>query len=243
MKIYKFKDLTCAKKHYEFYQIVLDNCIWCAKPDSLNDPDEFKFKLDYRPSSHTKYFLSQVVEKYRTIKIIPPDISVSSVLGKNRLEIIVAPIIDMLVNDCRNSIGIASFSVTNNDDHLWKEYGGKGNGVCIEIDIPDDLINKSYYPVHYVSEKVFHIDSFLESALFPERKFNNYRNILLTKKRKWEQENEIRFISNRQEVNMIIDGHITEIIFGSKVPVSSLERIVANIIRHCNANNIKITKL
>jgi hypothetical protein len=68
-------------------------------------------------------------------------------------------------------------------------------------------------------------------------------NILLTKKKKWEQENEIRFIAKRQEVNNIIHGHITEIIFGADVPVRSLNLIEANIIRHCNANNIEITKI
>jgi hypothetical protein len=161
MKIYKFKDLTYETKHYEFYQIVLDNCIWCAKPDSLNDPGEFKFKLDCRPSSNTKSLLSQLVEKNGTLKNFPPEISVSFVLESNRLEIIVAPIIENLINECRNSIGIASFSATNNDDHLWNEYGGNGNGVCIEIDIPGEFINKLYHPVHYVSEKVFDIDYFL----------------------------------------------------------------------------------
>jgi hypothetical protein len=47
MKIYKFKDLTDEQKHSHFLQIVLKNSIWCARPDSLNDEDEFIFTLDY----------------------------------------------------------------------------------------------------------------------------------------------------------------------------------------------------
>lgn len=46
MRIYKFKDLTEEDKHSHFLQIVLQKSIWCAGPDSLNDEDEFKFKLD-----------------------------------------------------------------------------------------------------------------------------------------------------------------------------------------------------
>jgi hypothetical protein len=243
MKIFKFKDLSDKKKHSHFYQIVLQNSIWCAKPDSLNDEDEFKFKLDYKPSSHTAHLLSQVVTKYRTTNYLPPDISTSLVLKHNRLEAIAAPIITDVINKCRNTIGVVSFSITNTDDHLWDEYGGKGNGVCIGIQIPDVFINLSYHPVRYVSEKIFHVDSFLESALFQDRAFNTYRNILLTKTRKWVQEEEIRFIANRQEVNMIIDGHITEITFGTNVPAHTLKQVTANIVRHCNATNIKITKL
>jgi hypothetical protein len=243
MKIYKFKDLTDEKKHPHFYQIVLQNTIWCAKPDSLNDRDEFKFKLDYTPSSSTARLLSQVITEYRPTNYFPPHLSVSLVLKHRQLEEIAAPIIDDVINKCRITIGIVSFSITKTDDHLWDLYGGKGNGVCIEINIPDTFINRSYHPVHYVSEKVFHVDSFFESALFQDRAFNTYRNILLTKTRKWSQEEEIRFIANRQEVNLIIDGYISEITFGSHVPAHIFNQVEANIANHCRANRIQITKL
>lgn len=243
MKLYKFKDFTDEKKHPHFYQIVLENTIWCAKPDSLNDEDEFKFTLDYKPSLLTADLLSQVVTKYGTANLLPPRTSASLALQNERLEVILAPIIQDVINDCRNTIGIVSFSITKTDDHLWTEYGGKGNGACIEIDIPDALVDQLYYRVSYVREKVFHVDSFLESALFPDRAFNTYRNILLTKTRKWAQEEEIRFIAKRQEVNMILDGHISEITFGAHVPVHTLNQVKAKIIQRCNANAITISNL
>ena len=174
---------------------------------------------------------------------MPPDLSVSLVLKHNKLEEIALPIIDDVISNCRNTIGIVSFSIMKTDDHLWDEYGGKGNGVCIEINIPDSLINKSYWPVRYVPEKIFHIDSFLESVLFPNQAFNTYRNILLTKRKRWSQEEEIRFIGNRQEVNLRIDGYISEITFGTLVQADTLKQVEANIIDHCNAKKIKITKL
>lgn len=243
MKIYKFKDLSDEGKHSHFYQIVLKNTIWCAKPDSLNDKDEFKFKLDYKPSSFTSDLLAKVITKYRTTNFLPPHLSASLVLKHNKLEEIASPIIDDVINNCRNTIGVVSFSITKTDNNLWNEYGGKGNGVCIEINIPESLINKSYWPVRYVPEKIFHIDSFLESALFKDSAYNTYRNILLTKTKRWEQEEEIRFIANCQEVNLIIDGYISEITFGTHVQPDTFKRVEANIINHCNANNIKITKL
>jgi len=243
MKIYKFKDLTDEKKHSHFYQIVLQNTIWCARPDSFNDENEFKIKLDYNPSASTAKLLSQVVNKYRTTNYFPPNLSVSFVLEHKRLEKIAAPIINEMIRNCRNEIGVVSFSITKTDDHLWDEYGGAGNGVCIEINIPDKLIGESYHRVNYVSEKIFHVDSFLESALFQDRAIETFKNILLTKTKKWSQEEEMRFIGKRQDVNLIMDGYISEVTFGPNVPASTLNQLESNIVQHCSSNNIRITKM
>ena len=218
--------------------------MWCANPSSLNDDDEFKFKLNYDPSPRTADLLSQVVAKFRTTNLLPPHLSVPLILQNGLLEEITAPIInEIVIQKCRDTIGIASFSVTKADDHLWTEYGGKGNGVCVEIDIPDKSIGISFHPVHYVSEKIFHVDTFLESALFPDKGIENYRNILLTKTRKWSREEEIRFVSKHPEVNVIIVGRITGITLGAHVPAHTIEQVEVNIVDHCIANNITITKL
>jgi hypothetical protein len=66
---------------------------------------------------------------------------------------------------------------------------------------------------------------------------------LLTKTKKWSQEEEMRFIGKQQNVNLIIDGYISEITFGAQVPEHTLKQVEANIVNHCKANNIKITKL
>ncbi|MGA2225710.1 MAG: DUF2971 domain-containing protein [Syntrophobacteraceae bacterium] len=243
MKIYKFKDLTDAKRHPHFYQIILQNAVWCAKPESLNDEDEFTFRLDYDPSPRTPDLLTEVVKRYRTTNLLPPNLSVSLVLQNKRLEAIAAPIIKDVIDKSRNTIGIASFSATKTDDRLWAEYGGQGNGACVEIEIPDRLLNVSFHQVHYVTEKIFHVDSFLESALFPDKAFETYRNILLTKMKKWSQEEEIRFVSKRPEVNVIVDGRITEVTLGARVPAHTKEHVEATIVEHCRANGIRIAKL
>jgi hypothetical protein len=243
MKLYKFKDLADEQKHSHFLQIVLKNSIWCARPDSLNDEDEFRFKLDYRPTSSTVQLLSQAVAQYRTTNFLPPDVSASLAIENDRLEGIAAPIIDGIVEKCRTTIGIVSFSITKSDNHLWEKYGGGGNGVCIEINIPDNLVGQYYHPVQYVPEKIFHVDAFLEAALFPEKLFGTYQNILLTKTRKWAQEEEMRFIGNRQDVNLIFDGQVREITFGPNVPADVFEKLSAQIASHCCTHNIRIAKL
>jgi hypothetical protein len=243
MRIYKFKDLSDERTRSHFLQIVLNNSIWCARPDSLNDKDEFRFTLDYQPSLRTYQLLSQFVAQYRTTSFLPPDVSTSRALENDWLRVIVPPIIDDIVKECRRSIGVTSFSTTKADDHLWEEYGGKGNGACVEINIPDHLIGQAYHHVRYVPEKIFHIDTFLESAVFPDRAFQTYQNILLTKTKKWEQEEEIRFLGNRQNVNLILDGYISEITFGPEVPAETQAENTAHIAEHCSANNIDISQL
>src|SRR5258708_1635437 len=227
MQIYKFKDLTAERTHSHFLQIVLQNSIWCASPDSLNDEDEFRFSLDYEPSQRTHTLLSQVVAQYRTTDFCAPHISAALALANDRLRVIVPPIIDNTIEQCRTSGGITSFSATKADRRLWEEYGGKGNGVRVEIDIPDHLVGHAYHRVHYVREKIFHVDSFLESALFPDRIFETYRNILLTKTKKWAEEDQVRFIGNRQNVNLILDGWISEVTFGPNVPPAILSKLSA----------------
>ncbi len=243
MKIYKFKDLTDERKHSHFLQIVLQKAIWCANPDSLNDENEFKFKLDYEPSSSTADLLSRVVAKFRTTNSPPHDLAVSMVLENKTLKEIAEPIINEIVQDCRDTIGVTSFSLTKDDDRLWDEYGGKGNGVCIQINIPDSLVGQFYHQVNYVPKRIFHIDTFLISSLFPDRAFETYRNILLTKTKKWKKEKEIRFIGKTQRVKFTFDGYISEITFGTCVPAHVLKQLESEIANHCKTNNILTSRL
>jgi hypothetical protein len=165
------------------------------------------------------------------------------VLATGKLQEITAPRVAEIIQQCRTSIGVTSFSLVKSDNHLWDKYGGHGNGAYVEIDIPDALVGESYHRVHYVQERVFHIDSFLESALLLENRITNFRNILLTKTKKWSQEEEIRFIGKRQDVNFIVDGTITEIGFGPHVSNDTYERIMAEAADHCSDKNIGIVRL
>lgn len=242
MKIYKFRELTDETKCQRFLSIVLENTVWCAKPDDLNDQDEFRFSLDYTPSEKTARLLAEFISQYRVTKRLPPELSAAMVLATGTLQKIATPYIEEVIHQCRTTIGVTSFSLIKSDNHLWEEYGGQGNGVYIEFDVPDALVDESYHRVNYVQERVFHIDNFLESSLFLENKITNFRNILLTKTKKWSQEEEIRFIGKRQDVNLIIDGLITEIGFGPNVPNDTFERIMADIDGYCSSKDIRIIK-
>ena len=85
------------------------------------------------------------------------------VVEHDRLKLFAPPIINNAIAQCRAETGITSFSATKTD-HLWEAYGGNGYGVCVEIEIPDQLLGHAYHRVRYVPTKIFHVDSFLESG-------------------------------------------------------------------------------
>ncbi len=236
--IYKFRPLTNKEEEAQFLQIVLEKKLWCASPDSVNDKkEEFTFKFDYEPSTATFDLLVQVLAKVGSTAIPPSPLSASYV------ERIAEDARNLAVQVCRNTYGISCFSLTKDDDWLWNEYGGKGNGACIEINIPDSLVGKIYHEVDYVSQKIPHIDTFLESYLFSDKAHETYRNILLTKTKKWENEKEIRFIGKHQNITFTFEGHINKITFGSCVPSYVLEQLESEIADYCQINNIVIAKI
>lgn len=245
MKLYKFKDFTEENNHPHFLQIVLERKIWCASPDSLNDENEFNFELDYIPTPNTASLLAQLIAQNRplgTWNPFPPNYVASQTLKNNTLENHARAIVDNIIRMTRSELGVTSFSAVKNST-LWERYGGKGNGACIEINVPDSFIGQSYHRVDYVPKKIFHVDVFLESTLSNSnnKAYEVRRNTLLAKTDGWRDEEEFRFISKQQNVNFIFDGHISKVIFGAKIPHKVYEKLLCQINNHCKSNNIIIS--
>lgn len=217
--------------------------IWCAKPDDLNDKDEFRFQCDCRPTKSTIPLLSKILMKYRNIPLDISKLFASIEINNNRLKGIATPIIDNIINDCRSTLGVTCFSTLRNNKTLWDRYGGCGNGVCIEIDFPDNLLNQILFNITYVAEKIFHIDSIIESDLYKNKRDIAYRNILLTKTNRWVDEEEVRIITKQQDVQMIIDGSITEIIFGNQLPIDIRRKIKTAINDHFGYHSMMFTEM
>ena len=155
MKIYKYRDLSNPDEETlkRLYQLIINNLVWCACPDQLNDKDEFLFEIDYAPTESTAHLLSQILAHDKTIS--PEDaLSLAShYIMNNKLEHIASPIMKSMMENCRNSLGVACFSISKDNAVMWERYGGNGNGICIEIDVPDNLIDKTLFRVTYVSKK------------------------------------------------------------------------------------------
>jgi hypothetical protein len=241
MKIYKYKDLRPKENRRHFIDMVLENSIWCADPESLNDRDEeFRFNYDYQPTRKTEILLRKVLEKQG---IDSSAWKARYVIENGRLQEMVEPIMNQLIEKARRELGIASFSKSGNENRLWEDYGGSHCGVCVEFEIPENLIGVAYHYVSYVEEKFFHIDTWFESYLDESKAFDSYRNMLLTKnKEKWGSQAEVRLITSGQKIKQRVHGPVTKILFGGNVPNSVYEEMMKSISSHCQQNDIRIVR-
>jgi len=246
MKIYRYRDLrpneeiSTQEALNRVYQIVLGNTHWCARPDALNDPDEFSIGYDYTVRDSTRRLLPGILAHYHGI---PPEraVMLTSNMTTATLEEISIPVVADMVSRCREEVGLISFSFSKDDPILWGRYGGQGDGVCIEIDVPDRAIEDgTLRAVEYVLEKIWHIDSLFESALSDPS--ISFRQMLLTKTESWRPEKEARFVSKRQNVYMTFNqATITEVLFGSKVSPAVVTEIKAAVNQHLPSHSIAFT--
>jgi hypothetical protein len=101
---------------------------------------------------------------------------------------------------------------------MWERYGGNGAGVCIEIDVPSELLNNHLFPVLYPAVKQLHIDQLLHSFLESSQVRHVYSVALLSKPPCWAPEAEVRFVSQKQNVAVRIAGsHISGLVLGPRL--------------------------
>jgi hypothetical protein len=147
----------------------------------------------------------------------------------------------------RTEIGLICMSKTNDAAELWKEYGGDGYGLCVEIEFPDEMLGDSLHPVIYVKEKIVHIDLLLKHFLEDElAKRNVYNAILATKTNQWQHENEVRFISKYQRVPLTLKKElgqsITAVTFGDKIQEEMVNQIKTKIDHTLHEHSIKFDR-
>jgi hypothetical protein len=248
MKLYKYRDLLDSsngdqkEKLRRIYQIILENRLWCASPSSLNDKDEFDPVYDCKPTSATESLVRRLLEKQygekpRNLGAIMNEAYLKKVAGERFKEI---------NEKSRSEIGLSCLSRDKDEEALWKEYGGDGYGICIEIEFPDNQLGVSLHDVTYVPEKSVHINTVLSAALDGEEdKKDLYHAILTTKTDQWQYEKEVRFISKLPNVPLKFEkerGHsITGVIFGNRVPTELVDQIKAEIDSKLSGHSIKFS--
>ena len=229
MKLYKYRDFSnpCDADFQRLATVLTRQTFWCARPDTLNDPEEFSWRCDYQPTSETiglvTELLVQVVGRSRE----EARRRATSAVEAGRLEAIAQPSIAEMIKQCRNEIGLACFGTALNNEVLWQRYGGAGAGVCIEVDVPDSNLKKSLYLVDYADTKRIHIDQLIRSFIDRNHVWEVYELALLLKPSYWAPEKEIRFVSKMQSVSVAIGGsRITRLILGDILAPVVRERLI-----------------
>lgn len=227
MRIYKYRKVTPgnAEEMLRLKSLILSGRVWCARPDTLNDPDEFAWTCDYSETPDTAGLLASLLEEIRGRPGSQAFQMARVLLDGRDLESVVAPIITDTIRRCRDIVGIACFGTSPDNETLWQRYAGDGSGVCVEIDVPDALLGAQLHRVVYSDNRQLHIDGFIRARNELDYAAGHFAT-LLSKSLTWAPEEEVRFLSNTQNIEVLLDGsRVTCVILGPHIPAAISDQV------------------
>lgn len=235
VKLYKYRAITSTdgSAFPRLSDILRGNSFWCAAPASLNDPEEFIWECDYTPTAATPALLAKLLTKFLGRDSTTAQAIASAAISAGRIETVSQPVIQSIIDQCRAEIGVACFGTSADNLVMWQCYGGEGVGVCIEIDVPDDILGSQLHRVEYAATKRLHLDQLFQAALGGSDKEAVYSVSLLSKAPAWAAEQEVRFISRQQNISVHISGStISRLILGPCLDgeaIGRLQELVASL--------------
>ena len=235
LELFKYRDLSHpdSESLRRLSDILHRNEFWCARPETLNDPEEFTWQCDYQPTDETRPLLEKVLIKLREKNPIKARTLAAAALSSGLLQELAEPVFKELIDKCRSELGLACFATSSTNTVMWKRYGGNGAGVCIKIDVPSQLLDDHLFLVAYPAVKQLHIDQLLHSFLESSQVRHVYSVALLSKPPFWAPEAEVRFVSQKQDVAVRIAGsHISGLVLGphlNEYARQGIEEMVASL--------------
>lgn len=228
MKLYKYRDFSNPSEvDFQRLETILRRKVfWCARPDTLNDPEEFAWKCDYTATADTAGLLAALLVRTKGRTQAQALERSAAAIGSGQLESLVKPIFSDMIRKCRNEIGLVCFGTSPDNSVLWERYGGNRAGICIEIEVPAELLGSQLHRVQYLFDKSIHIDQLMHAFLDSNHLYEVYTLSLLSKPSVWASEEEIRFISRRQEIMVqVVGSHISRLVLGDELKSAARIRI------------------
>ena len=228
MKIYKYRDFSNPDDD-QFSRLgaaVHRQLIWCSRAETLNDDKEFIWACDYTPTPATVDLLTALLVQAHGRTPADARTIAETAIGSGRLESATKPAITGIIDQCRAQVGLACFGAAPDNEILWQRYGGHGAGVCVEFDVPDDLLGTQLRRVQYLREKRLHLDQLLRAFVEEASGLDVYELALFSKPSCWADEDEIRFVSQRHSISVAIDrAKVTNVFIGDALRPDVRERI------------------
>ena len=231
MKLYKYRDFSEPTEgdFQRLTELLSRQAFWCARPATLNDPDELRWKCDCATSDNTIPLLAKVLVQHREYQPAEARAMAVTFVSAGRLPEVARPIFEGMIERCRNEIGLACFGSSDDNPVMWQRYGGAGSGICIEVTVTSNLIGAQLFPVEYLPTRTLHIDQLLRASMNPADRTHRqlvYSMALLSKSPDWASEVEIRFVSRRQCVFVRIDeSRMSRVILGPRLGADTRRRI------------------
>ena len=228
MKIYKYRDFSnpTEKDFRRLEDLVHRHLVWCARPDALNDPQEFVWECDYAPTAATVDFLTDLLVKARGRTRAEAHARAEEVIQNGRLESVARPVFVGMIEQCRSEIGLSCFGTAPDNEVLWAGYAARGAGVCVEFEVPDDLLGTQLHLVQYLDDKRLHVDQVLQAFVDRRHVPTVYNRVLLSKSSAWAEEKEIRFVSQQHSIQVALDrAQVPCLILGNELRAEVRARI------------------
>ncbi len=241
MKVYKYREVDSDDEVSlaRLTRIIRDGFIWCARPDTLDDPKEFAWTCDFRPSPDTLDVLEALLQKMNRQPGPEARQRAQAVLDRGVLEALGRPVMADIVARVHDEVGVACFGSTADNEALWSRCAGDGRGVAIEIDVPDSLLGTHLHRVVYSDDRSIHIDDFIRSMDGHNTALGAYAT-LLTKTTSWSPEQEIRYLSEEQGEFDIDGSTVTRVVLGSGLSaddIAAVEQMAAGV--SCESRSVK----
>ena len=211
-------EVTTLYKYRAFNEqslsILINKKIWCASPESFNDPFDCGAEISYKKE----------VAKLLIGKNVSPE-----EMKRHQEEFKKGMDHDSSLKD--KKVGIFSLSEVNNEILMWSHYANNHKGFCIGFERNlDNLLGKDKWTHRIIyRDDIAHIEHKSTEQVFLE---------FYTKKSKkhWSYEKEWRYVQWPSEPNEIITnvemglpGKIESIVFGLKMPIEH-KRTIINIL-------------
>ena len=234
MKIYKYRDFSNPNED-DFRRLeasIHRHLVWCARPETLNDPQEFVWECDYTATRATPDLLTEVLVKARGRSQADARAIAVVAIQHGRLESVAKPVFIGMIEQCRNEVGLTCFGAAPNNEILWRRYGGHGAGVCVEFEVPADLLGTQLHRVKYPEQKCLHVDQLMRAFVDGSYAQVVYDVALLSKSSCWANEEEIRFVSQRHSILVALDRARVSCIFLGDVLRADVRARIQGIAAH-----------
>lgn len=239
--IYKYFSINT-----NFYNSIINNCLWFSDPAIFNDPYDCNINIDI-----TKYSREELFDFYSELQRIHIKsgnlYAINVDINKRVNEVIQNP--ELLENDFINIIdfGICCFSKKDDNILMWSHYADKHKGICLKFDIRKDPVFFNIpFEVNYQND--YPDINYLE--IIKNNGKGIAQNLLATKSIDWLYEEEIRIIkdspyykNHRGNIKFLKESLI-EVIFGYKVKeqINIVKSLFNKFGYKCHFSQVRIKK-
>jgi|GEM_PF-6815132 Protein of unknown function (DUF2971). len=229
--LYKFLKLNEQNTHDHINGLLVNPQLKFTPVSKLNDPNEFKFFIDFDKRDKEKI---ELFWKANNINSYDGFENWYSKIDHNYIKLRETEW--KLYH--KNNYQVLSFSQYHKSNLLWSHYAGNDYGICViyKQTLKEKL---SGFDIVEMQGLINYQNNPPRIKEYEDTKREINKKIFFTKQKEWEYENEYRFITQNTSKDCVYLPIENDDIFGVIFGVNTNEKIVRSILTICNRYNYK----